>query len=188
MKTIWSGVCIAIAGGATAVLTAQAPAPPQNPSAADQKDQKVTVTGCLKEAPASATAAVPPNAPTAAGTAGTAGTTGATGTTGAANDPAAGQPKFVLTEASTSSAASTDSSAAAGATTTTPGAAPSGTRTYRLIANPTALAPHVGKKLELIGTLEAAANPSSDTAAGPEAAAPMLRVQSGKIVGATCSE
>jgi len=58
-------------------------------------------------------------------------------------------------------------------------------QTYRLIANPTALSEHVGKKLELTGTLDptSTADPKD-----PSAAAPALRVQSGKIVAATCSE
>jgi hypothetical protein len=64
----------------------------------------------------------------------------------------------------------TDSNGAAG-----PSAA---TQTYRLIANSAALAPLVGKKLELTGTLD-----KDEPSAGPA-----LRVKSGKIVAASCSE
>jgi len=64
-----------------------------------------------------------------------------------------------------------------------------------LIANPTALSPHVGKKLELTGTLEdqpgtpgsPAAN-TADAAAAASSKTPALRVESGKIVGASCSQ
>jgi hypothetical protein len=50
-------------------------------------------------------------------------------------------------------------------------------QTYALIANSNALSPHAGKKLELTGTLE----PSSGSS-------PTLRVESGKIVAASCSQ
>jgi len=86
---------------------------------------------------------------------------GATGTTGAANA------KFILTGAS---------------------ATPADTNTaqpYRLIANPTALSEHVGKKLELVGTIDKTSTPDPKD---PAAAAPAFRVESGKIVAATCNE
>ena len=50
-------------------------------------------------------------------------------------------------------------------------------QTYALIANSNALAPHAGKKLELTGTLEPASGSS-----------PTLRVESGKIVAASCTQ
>jgi len=58
-------------------------------------------------------------------------------------------------------------------------------QTYRLIANPTALTAHVGKKLELTGTIDttSAADPKD-----PSASAPALRVESGKVIAASCSE
>ena len=58
-------------------------------------------------------------------------------------------------------------------------------QTYRLIANPTALTEHVGKKLELVGTIDPTSTPDPKD---PSAAAPALRVQSGKIVAASCSQ
>jgi hypothetical protein len=177
-RTIWTGVCIAIAGTATAAMTAQTPSPPQ--SNTSTTDRKVTVTGCLKQAPAT------PADNTAAGstsTAGTAGTAGTTGTTGTSGDAAAAQPKFLLTNAAASSG---DTSGAASTTGAAAAAPASETLTYRLIANPTALSPHVGKKLELIGTIEDRGATESST--GADANAPVLRVESGKIVGASCSQ
>jgi hypothetical protein len=143
--------------------TPQTPTPPQSsPSSPD----KITVTGCLKAAPqmasdtASDTASAANPNPT-----GTAGTTppGATATAGVAADA-----KFILTSASAS-----------------PAGAASTAQTYRLIANPTALGEHVGKKLELIGTLDPNSTPDPKD---PSATAPALRVESGKIVAATCNE
>ncbi len=183
-RIIRLGMSTAIVGLATAAIMAQTPASSQTSPGADQK---ITVTGCLKEAPAT------PAAPAPTGTAGTTGTTGTAGTAGTATDSSAAQPRFLLTNASASpDAAAADSSAAAGTTTPPATGAPatSAAQTYRLIANPTALSPHVGKKLELTGTLEspASAAQTADTSPGPDANAPILKVQSGKIVAATCSQ
>jgi hypothetical protein len=66
--------------------------------------------------------------------------------------------------------------------------------------NPAALTPHVGKKLELTGTLEnqsgpSGAAPSGTTASGSTSGAaessaqgPALRVESGKVLAASCSQ
>ena len=82
--------------------------------------------------------------------------------------PAPTDAKFVLTSASAS-----------------PGDATPPAPTYRLIANPAALSEHVGKKLELVGSID----PTSTAAANdPSASAPAFRVESGKIVAASCSE
>jgi len=172
-QTIWTGTCAAIVTVATAALFAQTPAqqpppptPPQTPapqtSAPSASANKITVTGCLKAAPAAPGDA----AATPAGTTGTTGTdpaatAGTTGTAGASNA------KFILTGAS--------------ATPADAGSAP----TYRLIANPTALSEHVGKKLELVGTIDTTSTPDPKD---PSAAAPAFRVESGKILAATCSE
>jgi hypothetical protein len=189
-KGIWTGTCAAAIGLATAVAFAQTPAPQQNQKS--NTDQRITVTGCLK-------AATPAAGETsgATGTSGTAGAAGAaaTGTTGSAADPA--NEKFLLTEAAVSTGDSAGSSAsgatsaagAAASSAPTESAASNGAaaKTYRLIANPTALSPHVGKKLELTGTVQnTVAAPSA--AAGPEASAPALKVESGKVVAASCSE
>jgi hypothetical protein len=147
----------------------QAPTPTPQQSAPSSSDKKiVVVTGCLKAAPAmpgDTASAVNPN-PT--GTAGSA-AAGAAGTTGTAADA-----KFILTSAMAAPADPASGASAAGAA-----------QTYRLIANPTALTEHVGKQLELTGTLDPT---STADPRDPSAAAPALRVQSGKIVAASCSE
>ena len=84
--------------------------------------------------------------------------------------------------------AAADSAANAATATDPTNAAASGT--FRLIANPTGLSPHVGKKLALTGTLEEpdAATASAATAAGSEAKVPALKVESGKIIAESCAQ
>ena len=172
-QSIWTGTCAAIVTFATAAIFAQTPAqtPAQPPtsqpapqsSAPSTPDKKITVTGCLKAAPqttadaAGTTGTTPPNPTAAAG----APTAGATGTSGAAES------KFILTGASATPAEAATA------------------QTYRLIAHPTALSEHVGKKLELVGTIDTTSTPDPKD---PAAAAPAFRVESGKIVAATCNE
>jgi hypothetical protein len=175
-KRIWTGVFTAMVACATVAITAQQP--PPEPSKSASADKKITVTGCLKEAPPTSPATSETGAASTAGTTGTAGTAGATGTAGTADAP-----KFVLTNAVPSTA---DASGAAPPSEPAPGAAKaSETQTYRLIANATSLSPHVGKKLELTGTIE---EKSPSSSAGAEGSMAALRVESGKVVGASCSE
>ena len=196
-RRVWTGTCAAMISLATAGMLAQAPAqtpaqPPAQPPAPQQSapsssDKKIVVTGCLKAAPAipgDTASAANPNPTGTAGSAvpGAPGVPGATGTSGTAPDA-----KFILTGATLSAADSAPSaSSTPSSTPSTPASsASSSAQTYRLIANPTALTEHVGKKLELTGTLDptSTADPKD-----PSAAAPALRVQSGKIVAASCSE
>ena len=197
-KRIWTGVFTTVVGFATVAITAQTTSSPQTNSSSN--DRRITVTGCLKEAPVSSASST---APAAAGTVGTAGTTatagtagtaGTTGTTAAAatagttGDAAASTQKFLLTNA----AASAPDPAAASTTAvpTPPAASAPAAQTYRLIANPAALSPHIGKKLELTGTLEeaGAATATTEPSAGSESNAASLRVESGKVVAASCSQ
>jgi hypothetical protein len=169
-KTIWIGTTTAIVAAATVAVMAQAPGP-QQPSGTST-DRQVTVTGCLKPAP-----------PTAGDATTTAGTAGATGTSGAVGAAGSAEASFVLTDAMTSSAA-TDPAGASSSSTAGSQAARS-TQTYRLIANPAALSPHVGKKLELTGTVED--QPSSASSSGsPAGSAKALRVEAGKVIAASC--
>jgi len=172
-KTIWIGTGTAIVAAATVAVMAQTPGP-QQPSG-NSTDRQVTVTGCLKPAPPAAG-----DATTTAGTAGATGTTGAVGATAGSADGS-----FVLTDAMTSSAAADPAGASSSASTASQPAR--STQTYRLIANPAALSPHVGKKLELTGTVEdqpaSASAPSSGAPAGSTKA---LRVEAGKVIAATC--
>ena len=182
-KTIWTGTCSGIVALATAAVTAQTPAPPQSGSATS--DQNIVVTGCLKPAPSS-----PTDTTAAAGTAGTTGTAGAAGTTGAAGTAGtagttgvtpASDAKFVLANAMPAAAETTGATSPTTAAGTTGASTSAATKTYRLIANSATLAPLVGKKLELTGTLD------KDTPSEPSAG-PALRVTSGKVVAASCSE
>jgi len=198
-RAIWTGVSTAIIGFAT-VLGAQTTSAPQSATTANTEAQ-ITVIGCLKQAPVITSASPgvttsPPAVGTAGttGAAGTAGTTGTAGTARAAIPPAAPVDNnaaaltFTLTNATTAPADA--SSTTSTASTTGAPAATSGSagQTYRLIANPGALTPLVGKKLALTGVLDPQDNAarSTEASAGPDANAPVLRVKSGKIVAASC--
>jgi hypothetical protein len=106
--------------------TAQAPAtaPPQS-----SEGRRITVAGCLQQAPSGpvGTSGSAPSAPAGAA---------------AAREGASGEAKFILANAIASEAA---------------GAPDSSPRNYRLIANEKALIAHVGKKLELSGVDESSA-------------------------------
>jgi hypothetical protein len=182
-RNVWTGTCAAIVSLAAAGVLAQTPAQPPTPrqDTPSSSDKKITVTGCLKAAPSMATDTASAASPNPTGAVGTAGSTTpeAAGTTGtSATRPTTATPatdaKFILTAATASAG-----EAATGATAATTA------QTYRLIANPSALTEHVGKKLELTGTIDptSTADPKD-----PSAAAPAFRVESGKIVAATCSE
>jgi hypothetical protein len=87
------------------------------------------------------------------------------GTTGAAGAAAAADAsKFILTKASPASDA-----------TATP-------KTYRLDADDSQLTAHVNHKVEITGTLDAAAKPAAGDAAAPA----KLKVASVKMVAASC--
>ncbi|MCU1382354.1 MAG: hypothetical protein JWL71_1051 [Acidobacteria bacterium] len=190
-RRVWTGTCAAIVSVATAGMLAQtAGQPPASPqSTPSSSDKKVTVTGCLKAAPstpsdtASAANPNPTGTPGATGTGGstTPATAGTGGTAGAPTTPtAAPDARFILTAAIAAPA-----DAAGGASTANNASAADTAQTYRLIANPNALSEHVGKKLELTGTIDptSTADPKD-----PSTAAPALRVESGKIIAASCSE
>jgi hypothetical protein len=194
---IWTGVSTAIVGFAT-VLGAQTTSAPQ--STTPSTEAQITVTGCLKQGVMSVG---PAGTAGVAGTAGTAGTAGATGTAGTAgtataSDANAAALMFTLINATAapgdgSSAPDTATAGTTGATSTTGAATATGGssgKTYRLIANPTALSPLVGKKLALTGVLDPQDNAAqaNDPSAGPNANAPVLRVKSGKVVAESCQQ
>jgi len=169
-NTTWAGTCGAIVAAATVAVMAQAQQPPPQTSSASP--DQITVTGCLK--------AAPPAAPDV----GASGTVGATGTSGTAAPAATdADAKFVLTNATvTPATASSAASAAADQSSA------DHDKTYRLVANPASLSPHVGKKLELTGTLVNASASTSSAASASPADAPVLRVEKGKIVAASCEQ
>ena len=131
--------------------TAQAPAAPP---AQSSESSKITVAGCLQAAPASPTGtsgntpSVPPAATDAP----------------QKSDAASGDVKLVLANAVPSPAGATASASSSSAPLT-----------YQLIANAEALKPHVGKKLELTGTLE------------DKDSSPKLRVEAGKVIARVCT-
>jgi hypothetical protein len=57
---------------------------------------------------------------------------------------------------------------------------------YRLVAETSKLNPHVGHKVEVTGTLDAASAPTGSTDSTSAANAPSLRVESVKMVSETC--
>ena len=188
IKTIWTGTCASIVAGAAVAVIAQAPPPQQNanPSA----EQKITVTGCLKAAPTAGADATTTAGTAGTATTGTAGTTGTTGTAGAGAATDSPDAKFVLADAIASPAAA-DAGSASG-TPATPAAAGNSSsgqsQTYQLIANEAALRPHVGKKLQLTGTLvDQHASPATESTQAT-AAGPALRVEAGKVMAASCQE
>ena len=189
-RHIWSGISAAVVLAATVGVAAQEPSTsptfasagtaaagngtgPRHATAQAQSSegQRITVAGCLQAAPLGPT-----------GTSGSAAPTPAPSPApDAAAKPEGGSrnEKLVLANAVASPAEAT-----ANASNSAP-------QTYRLIANEAALMPHVGKKLELSGTIEDHNSPSrpaipesNDSSA---ANAPQLRVESGKVVAETCT-
>jgi hypothetical protein len=160
---LWSSTFAAVACAATVAVVAQS-STPQTPSssASSSGDKTVTITGCIQRAP---------SAP------------GATGTTGTAGSSAA-SPSFILNNATSESSASASSSASM----------------YRLDGDDSKLTPHVGHKVAITGMLESAsAGSSAGSAAGSAAGAtggsssrsmstPRLKVESIKMVSASCTE
>jgi hypothetical protein len=193
-KSIWTGmlaVTVGLAGAGSAAQTSTTPQQPTPQTTTAGSDNKVTVTGCLRSA-AEATSA---DATGTAGTTGTTGTTGTAGATGTSGSAEAADAKYILADASLkpadTSGASTAPDTPAPTSPSTPSTTTAGSgQTYRLIANPAALTPHVGKKLELTGTLvedNAAASPNGAAASGA-AQGPALRVESGKVIANSCSQ
>ena len=165
MKAKWTGaLTTALACAITMTLAAQTPPAGGAQAQAGMQDDKVTVTGCLDRAQAA---------------------TATTGTTGGAASAAA-DVKFVLKQATASQAAG--------------GAQPTGTTggkmasSYNLSGDEAKLTPHVGHKIEITGTVQKAmgagagrTDPDAPKPAGAMAA-PMLKVESVKMVSADCDK
>jgi len=190
-KSIWTGACSSIIVGAAVAAMAQTPAAPAaQQSASTSADQKIVVTGCLKAATPAGADATATTGTTGTSTAETAGTAGTTGTTDTATPTDSAAAKFVLADAIISPAKKADTGSAPGTAETTAAAGTSSAggapQTYALIANGLALREHVGKKLELTGTV--VNQPASTSAASTPATAagPALKVESGKVIAASC--
>jgi hypothetical protein len=190
-KTFSAGTCSAIIVAATISVVAQnppasSPNPPPQTTTSTSTEHRITVTGCLKPASAAAT-----DTTTAAQQPSTAGTSGTTAPSNAPSDSS--NARFVLSGATTSPAdpdPAANPNAASAAAPATPPTAKESAQTYRLLANPAALSPHVGKKLELTGTVidDATARTLTSADQGSPATGPLLRVEAGKIVAAACQE
>ena len=136
----------------------------RSPGSLTQAAGLVTISGCVENAPPSATASA---------------------SAGGANQPAAGasasvgtsgQQRFILANAKTGAAASTS-----------PGAVgTSGTASrYELDGQSAELAKHVNHQVEITGTVQTA---SAAGAGAPATAAPKLMVSSVKMLSATCTK
>jgi hypothetical protein len=138
--------------------TAQEPAqrpptstPPAVPPGASAKADNITVTGCIQRSPQSSAAA--PSTP------------GAVGTAGSSSRSDGG---FMLNIPKPSGA----------------GAAPSASRavsSYKLDADDSKLAPHVGHKVEITGSLDQASSSSPSSS-------PRLKVDNVKMIASSCSD
>jgi hypothetical protein len=133
----------------------------QDPSTAQSgaaSGKSMTVSGCIQKAEPSA------------GATGTAGSTAASDTT-----------KFVLKNVSSAGAGAAGTAGTAG----TAGASAAGAMAseYRLDADDAKLSPHVGHKVEITGSVDKSASGAASTAA---TASPKLKVDSVKMVSATC--
>jgi hypothetical protein len=132
----------------------------QDPSTAQSgaaSGKSMTVSGCIQKAEPSA------------GATGTAGSTAASDTT-----------KFVLKNVSSAGAGAAGTAGTAGTAGSAAGAMVS---EYRLDADDAKLSPHVGHKVEITGTVDKSASGAASTAA---TASPKLKVDSVKMVSATC--
>jgi hypothetical protein len=167
-STLWG---TALACAMTIGLAAQAPpagstqTPPttgaQSAQSSDAK-HKVTVTGCLEKASASST--------------------GATAGASASADTA----KFVLNKVTADSSSASGTAGAAG----TSGSAHPTASSYRIDGDDSKLTPHVGHKVAITGSVDSASASGSTggASASASAAGPKLKVDSVKMIAASCTE
>jgi hypothetical protein len=164
MSKLLSGLVAAAFSGAI-VLSAQEPAPRPAPGAGQapgaqsaQASKTVTVSGCIRTAP-----------PATAGAAG-----------GGAAASAKSDAKFVL---SMKPATGPGGAPAAGAVGTSGSAS-----SYALDGEEKTISPHLNHQVEITGTLQtASASATSAGASASAAATPTLKVESLKMLSATCS-
>jgi len=134
------------------------PARPAESSAASPGKKIATITGCVQRLDKAG------------------GGSGAAGIPAPTDSTATAITAMVLVKAKTSPAG-TSGSTAAGASAATAGS-------YRLEGTESALAPHVGQRVEITGTVVDAA----DSAAPGAARIPTLRVDTVKMLSSTCPE
>jgi hypothetical protein len=143
--------------------TAQEPAqrpptstPPAVPPGASAKADNITVTGCIQRSPQSSAAA--PSTPGAVGTAGSSRSDGG----------------FMLNIPKPGGAGAAPNASPA------PGAS-SAVSSYKLDADDSKLAPHVGHKVEITGSLDRAGSSSPSSS-------PRLKVDNVKMIASSCSD
>ena len=132
-----------------------APTRQQPPPAARQAPEKVTISGCIQNAPAAAA--------------------GATAS-------AATAPKFVLAKGKMVSGAAGGSAVGTSGATATE---------YRLDGEEKTISPHLNHQVEITGTVQrssASATGAANAAPGSAAAGPTLKVDSVKMIAATCPQ
>jgi hypothetical protein len=167
---------VAIVSTVTAGLVAQTPS-----SSAPQSGKQVTFSGCIERAPSAS-----------------GGSASATASPSGTSASASATPAFILTNVSP--AASGGTVGTAGSTTagsTTASSTKTATK-YRLDADASKLTPHVGHKVEVTGTIDeqsssasspstTASSPSSSAASSAAGMEPKFKVESVKMVAASCS-
>lgn|SRR5262245_33197686 len=156
-KRFWSATCAAIVLGVTAAALAQTP-PSSSPS------QPPSASAADKAITVTGCVQQAKSAPT--------------GTSGTASPSArADETKFVLTNAAMSASGATGTSG-------TPSTAVASE--YRLDADDAKLTSHVGHKVEITGTIDQPSRAATQPPAASAANAPKLKVDSVKMIAATC--
>jgi|SRR5688572_15186200 len=179
MKKYWSGLIVAGALAATAVLGAETPQGGPNPANTPPADSSAPPGAQRAPAPPSAQARTPTtvtltgciqNAPMAAA-----------GDRSAAPAPGQSQPRFVLNSAQMTATGDTNRGAV--------GTGGTKLATYQLDGETASISTHVNQRVEVTGTLQSSASAapgSANAAPGSIAAGPTLRVTSVKMLSNTC--
>jgi hypothetical protein len=198
MRNVWIGTVAALAFAAG--LAAQTSTSPATTSTQQTGQNTVTVTGCLQAADSMGAA--------------TTGTAGSTTPGTSSTEASRGSDRFVLNNATMGSAASrtgtsgttatgtstagTSTAGTSTAGTSTAGAARTAGSSYMLDGNASELRRHINHQVEITGRLDSSASASRPATAGgttstaststPAAGASQtLRVESVKMLSATCS-
>ena len=159
---VWSGICAALVLAMTITVVAQDPPSAQAAKSQSASAKTITVTGCVERAKERA-----------------AGTTGTGGAAPSGAAPSSMETKFVLTNASLKPSEPAGAPEAAAPPTTAIASE------YKLDTDESKLSMHVGHKVEITGTVE---QPDRTEQKPPASAAnaPKLKVDSVKMVAATC--
>src|SRR5688572_23967918 len=164
MKKFWSGV-IAASFVATVGLSAQQAPPTSPPAAPGSPQQPAPSAQAQGQAKTVTVSGCIQNAPAAS----------ATATAAGASASASAAPKFVLSTKGGAAGAG-----GAGAAVGTSGTA----MRYQLDGDDKSISPHLNHQVEITGTVQPA---GASAAAGATGAGPTLKVDSVKMVSATCS-